>query len=304
MPTSDLATYRIGAAARLTGLSEHLIRIWERRYGAVKPHRAESGVRLYSEADVTRLRLLRRATDRGHAISSIAGFTATELERLAGDVPAPSEPTPEAVTEELSRAFVKAIAALDLVRAEQVLLRADVALGSRATAVSVLIPILHEVGRGWEAGELSVAQEHAAAAVVRNYLGAVVRNLGRDERAPVAVSTTPAGELHEFGALIAAVVAASHGLRVAYLGPNLPNTDLVRTVRSLRANLVLLSAVSKSRGLDAVVTELRDALPDRVRIVLGGAAAQRLKQVPGGVTRLGSVEELESMLAGVALASS
>ena len=298
MPTSDLPTYRIGTAARLTGLSEHLIRVWERRYGAVTPHRAESGVRLYSEANIARLRLLKRATERGHAIGSVAALDEKQLERIAGQ-PAAAETQntpPEVVTGELAAAFIKAISAMDLTAAEELIARADASFGSRAAALRVLIPILQEVGREWEAGQLSVAQEHAAAVVVRNYLGAAVSSLGRDERAAIAVSGTPAGELHEFGALVAAVYVASHGLRVVYLGPNLPNEDLAHAVRMLRARLVLLSAVSRSRGLEASLAELRTELPARVQIVVGGAAAQRLKQVPAGVARLQRIEDLDPLL--------
>jgi DNA-binding transcriptional MerR regulator/methylmalonyl-CoA mutase cobalamin-binding subunit len=301
LATSELPTYRIGAVARQTDLSKHLIRVWERRYGAVQPHRAESGVRLYSDADVQRLQLLKRATERGHAIGSIASLDAKQLQGMAGDpAPAPSDLTPEdAGGGELTEAFIKAIAALDLGGAEQVIARADVSLGSRATALEVLIPILREVGRQWEAGRLSVAQEHAAAAAVRNYLGSALRSLGRHERDPVAVSTTPSGELHEFGALVAAVYAASHGFRVAYLGPNLPTEELVRTVRTLRARLVMVSAVARSRGLEAALRELRTELPARVQIVVGGAAAHRLKQVPKGVLLKDRVEELGPVLSDV-----
>ena len=88
MPRSEPATYRIGAVARLTGLSEHLIRVWERRYGAVQPNRTESGLRLYTEAEVTRLRWLKRATERGHAIGGIAALDTRQLERRGGEAAA------------------------------------------------------------------------------------------------------------------------------------------------------------------------------------------------------------------------
>jgi DNA-binding transcriptional MerR regulator/methylmalonyl-CoA mutase cobalamin-binding subunit len=299
LPISDLPTYRIGAVARLTGLSEHLIRVWERRYQAVQPRRTDTGLREYSDADVNRLRLLKRATERGHAIGSVATLDDRQLDRIAGQPTTLAETRdapPDAVSDELTASFVKAISAMDLSAAEEVIARADASLGSRATALGVLIPILHEVGSKWEAGQLSVAQEHAAAVVVRNYLGSAVRSLGRDEHAPTVLSCTPSGELHEFGALVAAVYAASHGLRVVYLGPNLPNEDLARAVRMLRARLVLLSAVARSRGLEASLAEIRAELPARVQIVVGGAAAGRLRQVPAGVARLERIEDLDPIL--------
>jgi DNA-binding transcriptional MerR regulator/methylmalonyl-CoA mutase cobalamin-binding subunit len=299
LATSELRTYRIGAAARLTGLSEHLIRVWERRYGAVEPVRTETGIRLYSDADVARLQLLKRATERGHAIGTVAGLGAKELERLvAAPAGVPIAPAlDEQAADRFVSAFLAAVDALDMHAAEEVVAQADAALGSRTTALRVLIPILREVGRRWESGKLTVAQEHAATAVLRNYLGTAVRALGRNEGAQLAVSTTPPGELHELGALIAAVYVASLSHRVVYLGPNLPSADLARAVRKLRADLVLVSAVAANRKLRASLEEMRNALPGRVRIVVGGAAAEQLDEVPKGVDRLSRIEDLSGYLA-------
>ena len=66
--------YRIGAAARLSGLTTHTIRVWERRYGVLKPDRSQGGARLYTEQELEQLRTLKRAVDRGHARQSYRHF--------------------------------------------------------------------------------------------------------------------------------------------------------------------------------------------------------------------------------------
>lgn len=71
--------YGIGAVAKLTGLTDHAIRVWERRYGAVIAERAANGRRVYGSADVEKLRLLKSLTDRGVSISQIAGDTVDAL---------------------------------------------------------------------------------------------------------------------------------------------------------------------------------------------------------------------------------
>ncbi|MBK4735221.1 MerR family transcriptional regulator [Noviherbaspirillum sp. DKR-6] len=60
------------------------LRIWEQRYGAVQPATAASGHRLYSLADVQRVLLLRRLTEQGHAIGTIAALDSTQLQEMAG----------------------------------------------------------------------------------------------------------------------------------------------------------------------------------------------------------------------------
>ncbi len=79
---TDRTTFAIGAVARLLGLSQHALRKWEIRYGAVTPQRSEGGDRRYSEADVSRLSKLKELVDLGHPISSVAGLDDAELEEL------------------------------------------------------------------------------------------------------------------------------------------------------------------------------------------------------------------------------
>lgn len=78
------SAYRIGAVSRLTGVTQDALRVWERRYGVVEPQRSEGGDRLYSREDVTRLTLIKRLVDAGHAISRVARLTLKQLQqRLA-----------------------------------------------------------------------------------------------------------------------------------------------------------------------------------------------------------------------------
>lgn len=88
--TNDLSgAYRIGAVARLTGISPDTLRIWERRYEIVEPRRTPKGGRLYSQQDVTRLTMIKTLVDHGYAISTVANLPLEELNRrLNSDQPA------------------------------------------------------------------------------------------------------------------------------------------------------------------------------------------------------------------------
>ena len=76
-------TYPIQVVVRETGLSAHVLRVWEKRYGAVVPQRTATQRRVYSDADVRRLKLLRQATLLGHPIGSVAGLPDEALEKLS-----------------------------------------------------------------------------------------------------------------------------------------------------------------------------------------------------------------------------
>jgi len=73
--------YPIRAVSKLTGISIDNLRAWERRYKAIEPSRSDRG-RIYEEADVERLILLRQAVEGGHAISKLAALSNRELEAL------------------------------------------------------------------------------------------------------------------------------------------------------------------------------------------------------------------------------
>jgi methanogenic corrinoid protein MtbC1 len=289
--------------ARLTGLSIHQIRVWERRYHVVEPLRSEGGDRLYSEQDVARLSLLKRLNDLGHSIGSTAKLPYEQLERMLalheGDAPRAYRPPPIAQTttaSDLATPFLEAVATLDVLRAERVLARAAGGTDPARFTAQVLLPLLEEIGRRWAEGELTVAHEHAASAVMRTQLGGLMRTFVPDEGAPVAVCATPAGELHEFGALSAALYVASHGWRVVYLGPNLPASEIAQAARVAGARLVLLSVVCLSEHTRSELGSLSEELPRDVTLMVGGAAAQTLNGLPARVRRAHSLADLEPLL--------
>jgi DNA-binding transcriptional MerR regulator len=270
------ARYRIGTAARLTGLSTHAIRVWERRYGALSPDRSQGGARLYSEEEVARLRLLKRAVDRGHPIGQIVALDALELERLAG-AQSPLEPaSPRTTTgEPLLDELLDAVHRFDSLRAEQLLERARARHSARTLLREVLSPLLRRVGDAWAGGKICVASEHVATALVRDYAGALLRQFPRDPEAETLVITTPAGELHEIGALLASATAAMQGFGALYLGPNLPAPEIARAALGSQSRLVALSIVDLDTELAAKeISALSRLLPRDVDIVLGGARAR------------------------------
>ncbi len=93
-PAAAPAGFRSGAVARMSGIPVSTLRIWEQRYQAVGPITAPSGHRLYSAADVERVVLLRKLTERGHAIGLLAGLDMDALQQLSRTYPADEAPAP------------------------------------------------------------------------------------------------------------------------------------------------------------------------------------------------------------------
>ena len=289
------ALYRIGTVARLAGLSTHALRVWERRYGVPSPARSDGGARLYSESELERLRLLKRAVDRGHPIGRLVPLGLEELERLAGGAVL-RKPTESGTA--LVEEFVAAVRGFDAVRAEQLLERAELALSARDFVHEMLSPLLSRVGDAWAEGSLCTASEHIASALIRDHASHLLRRLPREPGARLVAVATPAGEPHELGAMLAAVTARLQGYDVLYLGPDLPAAEIARAAQAAHAAIVALSIlVLEPRAAEAQIRALRGELAAGVDVVVGGAAAYDISERVAGVTALESLEAFERFLA-------
>jgi MerR family transcriptional regulator, light-induced transcriptional regulator len=294
------ARHPIGVVARRTGVSLHVLRAWERRYGVVEPRRTAGGQRLYSDADVARLRLLRQLTEAGRSISQVAPLPTAELERLAAeDVQAPG-PAPQEVGAWYRSRCIAAAERLDGDTVYATLMRAVVSLRPVEFMDEVLLPLLREVGELWHEGRLGPAQEHVVSVAARRVVTWLLSAYEAPAGSPVVLVTTVEGEQHEFGALMVNVVALDEGWRVTYLGTSLPASEVVNAAREVGAMLVALSVVTEDEGGRAVeeVARIRAALPATVGVVVGGAgaAARRTDLEEAGAQVIADAGELRKLL--------
>jgi DNA-binding transcriptional MerR regulator len=88
---NDPFVFGIGAISRLTGIPLDTLRAWERRYNLVNPERSLDNKRLYTRADLARLKSIKKLVDQGHAISAVAPLSEEALGEL---MQAHLDPTP------------------------------------------------------------------------------------------------------------------------------------------------------------------------------------------------------------------
>jgi DNA-binding transcriptional MerR regulator len=309
---STAPRYPIRVAAARVGLTEMTVRAWERRYGAIAPARSKGGQRLFSEADVERLILLRALTAQGTAISTLAPLATTTLRRMAPDVAAVTAPAARADSETLTPALSRelarelascrrAVVALDAERLHQTLMRLALERGPLAFIEDVASPLCGWIGDEWSGSRLTEAQEHSASEVLRRVLGFMLQTLRRERREHHVVLTTLAGERHEFGAMMAGIIAANDGWSYHYLGPDLPGSAIGAAVKRVEADLVAVSIVAPIVASQPAreLLALRRAVGRRVDIVVGGPSSAVVEGVLGEAraTRLNTLREWRELLA-------
>jgi len=274
MNMADEAKYRVGMVSKMTGLSTHTLRMWEKRYATVLPKRTEAGGRLYTDADIERLRLLHKLVQSGHSIGGIAKLPDTDLRHMAAGSSDRSLQPASRHLPELRERVMAAVERLRTEEAEQLLSRAALSTEPYEFLQVVVGPIMTEIGDRWKRGDLRIVHEHACSTVMRGLLFSLMRLYPANDAVRRVVVGTPAKEDHELGALMVAMLAAMHGWSVLYLGPDLPAEEIAYAVTDTKAELLMLSVTNLSpKASQREVAAIEEQIPKRVRILVGGRAA-------------------------------
>lgn len=285
-----VAVHPISVVARRTGLTQDLLRAWEKRYDAVRPLRTTTSRRLYTDEDVERLRLLRVLVDGGRRISDVARLTSSDLRALRTEdeaqaaVPASPRGVSQAETADPAPVYLErclvAVENLDRQALEAALNAGSVALTAPSLRRDVLEPLIRIIGERWESGAWRVAQEHLATAVLRAVLWDQIRRADPGTVGAALVVATLPGHRHELGALLAGAVAAELGWNVVYLGVDVPAEEIAAAARSRDARVILISLVyppGDARTI-AEIARLGQLLGPQTHLFAGGRAAESYRQ--------------------------
>lgn len=305
--------YSVKTICQLTGLNEHTLRAWERRYQVVTPERMENGRRVYSLDDLEKLKLITLLVRKGFLIGNVAQSSIEELSNLVNDAQAiPGESTlslraPGVYLEKLKTH----LNGYELLQVHTLLQRARAELGIRVFLLEIVVPLMKELGEGVVRGELGIGQEHAFSSIVRSELTQLLyfitashsQNFGQErEAAKIFAIGTNEGNQHEFGALLAAVICASHGFPVYYFGANIPALALAQAAKAVGANCILLGLPSMTlmppQAIDNYVRALKNEMATMCQLWVGGQVTEAIVS-DKSIRNISSLIELDSLLASI-----
>lgn len=285
--------------SKLSGVSAHTLRAWEKRYGALKPSRTQGGQRAYNMNDLERLRRLKRITELGYSIGQVAHLPDAELSNLlkgaegAIEVVSRAELgstvlpglefkniiTPMTALSAQERQPIEGIinnlAEFKLDEVYRSLTAARMRYGAHEFALKIASPILKEIGVLVDRGSMSISQEHAFSALLRDQLGYLIQSSKVSSSKDSVVFATSEGDLHDFGILLGQVLCLSHGLKTHNLGANLPLESLIFAVQALRVDHIVVSFADLPPGVMKVspvefVKTLRSRVPKYTTIIIAG----------------------------------
>ena len=267
---------QIGDLARRTGLSVDVLRVWERRYGLLRPRRSAGGFRLYSSRDEDTVRAMLAQIDRGFPPAQAAKLALAQPTVPASSM-VPPPPAAPGANGALTLARADLCAALSGFRGSRAHQLIDELLAGftvDAALNEVILPCLADLGDGWESGAVTIAQEHFASNLLRERLLGLARPWDRGNGLR-AIMACPPNERHDIALICFGIVLGRSGWRITFLGADTPVSTVAEAADSLQPDLVVFASIMDGR-LAAVAPAIRELAVTRPVHIAGKGATARL----------------------------
>jgi DNA-binding transcriptional MerR regulator len=307
--TDNQEEFSIQFVSRVTGINPHTIRAWEKRYQVVVPNRDSKGRRLYNQSHIDRLVMLQDLVDIGNKISDLAKMSDEQLKKLCeqytsnGRVLPNKKQNQEPIdVNETLQSLLLALQHYKLDILSHELEKAKGMMNLREFALSVLLPLLSEVGVQVQRKLLTIAQEYALTSILKFYIGQILyqKYVFRNKNNFNVLLVTPEGETHEFGILIAALLCSHYKINFYFLGANLPLESTTEAFDQIQPS-VIISSVSRpvedfnGTYIQDYVKTISSHIHGKAELWLGGVHKSTIK-TPSNVKLFSSIRSLDQIL--------
>ncbi len=285
----------MGAVTRRTGLSDHTLRAWERRFGFPKPIRLPSGHRRYSGEQVQQLLLINRALACGHRAGDVVPLPKAHIESMVREGMArPSESQTHMQQSDWVEHILRSALAFDEASIRARMSTDSAILGVRTFLRERVVPLIEAIGSGWARGGLGVRHEHFVSGILEEHLSELrVAFDASTKGRPVVLACLP-DEMHSLGLQMVALEISAAGRRNVMLGPHTPIEEIVASVDSLGAVAVgvSVSIFAPVHPTLEMISDLRAQLSTQTKLWVGGGGAKMFDSLPEGTTTIVTLDAL------------
>ena len=293
-----MAVYSIKELEKLSGIKAHTIRIWEKRYGLIEPHRTHTNIRYYTDDELKKILNVAVLNRHGIKISNIARLNNLELkeEIIRVSSSASSHDT-------LVDSLVISLIDMDEYKFEAIIDKSISKHGLKTALIEVLYPLLDKVGILWQSGDVYPAQEHFAANLIRQKIIAATDRLSNtfNPRGKKFLLLLPEGEWHEIALLFAQYLIKDANHEVLYLGQSVPYQDVLATGTSKQFDYVVISSTTTQSEFDLLVylKDLGGAFPDKKILYFSSFQEDKLTGLSSNHVQLHYIEDLNNFLKSI-----
>ncbi len=287
--------YTIAELEKLTGIKTGTIRIWERRYRIIKPHRTDTNRRWYDDDDLIRIINISILYRHGVKISKIASMTGAEISRevaLLTKVTTDTDTQLDSLVVSMTDFNEKSI--------NENLMRSIISRGFEETFEKIVFPFMRRVGIMWQTGTVDIGAEHFMTNIFRKRLIVATDSLPDTDRSDKkrVLLYLPESELHEMGLLFFAFIVKKEGHDILYLGQSTPFNAMTDVVARWHPDIIITGSLTglpyekPEDYLKRMSTVFRDK-----KILVSGVMAMAVKgKTLANVFAVTSVTELKKHL--------
>jgi len=269
------------------------IRIWERRFRIIKPHRTETNRRWYDDDDLKRILNISVLYRSGIKISKIATLSGDEIEERVAAITR-KESNPEINLDSL----IIAMTTFNEKGVNEVLLRSIISIGFEKTFTDLVFPFLKRVGVLWHTGSVNVGAEHFVSNLLRLRIISATDALppASNPQRQRAVLFLPENELHEIGLLFFSYIIRSMGHEVLYLGQSTPLNAVRDVIEKWQPDTLVTGSLSALpfTSPEEYLSLLCTTFPEQRILVSGALSSAMENSVYPNVFGLKSVDDLKN----------
>lgn len=234
--------YQINDLERLSGVKSHTIRIWEKRYGLISPHRTETNIRYYDDEQLKKLLNVASLSNAGLKISKIAAMKQDELNSQIRDAHTQSSVKFDFYVND----FISAMLDFNELMFHQLFEEIVQKFGIKNAIQDVVYPFLYKTGVLWRINETMPVQEHFATTMIKKKLFSLLdtSRFPPNKKSKKFVLFLPSNEWHEIGLLYAEYIIRSEGHQTINLGQNVPFVDIEYVIRKTKPDYLLTFLIS------------------------------------------------------------
>lgn len=274
----------------LSGIKAHTIRIWEQRYSLFKPQRTDTNIRYYSNNELKVVLNIALLNKYGYKISHIDKMSEEELKE---NIQALTHQ--EAQQERLVNQLISNLVDLDLDEFENSINQYIALRGIEKAINNIIFPFLERVGILWLTNHINPAQEHLVSNIIRQKL-----IVGIDGASPMfnnpkkVLMFLPEGEHHELGLLFVQYLLKTRGIKVLYVGANIPLKDLDYVIKIKQPDLLYshLTSVAHNFNFEKFLLRVKEKLPNCKLLISGILTHNYKKEIPNNVIFKKSLPEV------------
>lgn len=277
----------------LSGIKSHTIRVWEQRYGFLKPERTATNIRTYSNEELKTLLTVALLNKYGYKISHIDGMPPGQRTEEALKLP-----MGEAKDEWAVNALIGHMIDMDIAGFESLLNSHIQEKGVAKAVTTIVFHFLQKIGILWQTGRINPAHEHLVSNIIRQKLVAAIEALPLPQHGqPLFLLLLPEDEHHELGLLYVYYLLKAKGAPVMYLGASVPLKDAQYVIQLKKPSYVYLHlSTTPSKGAFRKYLQGLCSAED-CRILLSGEVVQQFAtDPPPNLTALQSLGEVVSFI--------